>query len=198
MGGCAVVAPRGIRKKSPVPSSRRWKTPSWEAFCGCHLSPTAISRGVGKGEASANAIFSEGLQGSMPPRIVSVQPRGLRNWQRAYLNAFESAGWKIKGTAVAVLNNTAVRTWFAGRVRKFDGCGNAENVSRRPSRLCTERGGEYHSICPAQTMSAKIFSNQPKKCSQHSHAKMGSGADGRRIKRLSAKLSGVASPRAAL
>ena len=46
----------------------------------------------------------------------------LPNGQRMYLNIFKNTKGKIKGIAVAVSDDTVVRTWFINKVQELDKC----------------------------------------------------------------------------
>lgn len=55
----------------------------------------------------------------------------LPNGQRTYLNIFENAKGKIRGIAVAVSNDTVVRTWFISNVQELDKCRKGKRIHER-------------------------------------------------------------------
>ena len=55
----------------------------------------------------------------------------LPNGQRTYINIFENSKGKIRGIAVAVSNNTVVRTWFVSSVQELDKCRKGTRIGKR-------------------------------------------------------------------
>ncbi len=55
----------------------------------------------------------------------------LPNGQLMYINTFENAAGKTKGIAVAVSDNTVVRTWFVSKIQELDKCRKGELIYKR-------------------------------------------------------------------